>query len=90
MLPDIVVIHFLNTTPGLKSLFHFSNGQDVGADLSSDGGEVRVLLLQLHQVLKLGCSQQTKLIRPIKKRSFKFEFLLSLLGTDLHRSPAHS
>lgn len=27
-----------NTTPGLKSLFDLSNGQDVGADLSGDSG----------------------------------------------------
>ena len=51
------VTYPLDTTPGLKSLFDFGNGQDVGADLSGDGGEVRVLLLQLHQVMKLGWNQ---------------------------------
>jgi len=29
-----------NTTPGLQSLFDLGNGEDVGADLSGDGGEV--------------------------------------------------
>lgn len=48
------------TTPGLEPLFDFGDGQDVRADLAGDGGQVRVLLLQLHQVMKLSCSQQTE------------------------------
>lgn len=41
------------TTPGLESLLDFGDGEDVGADLPGDGGEVGVLLLQLHEVVKL-------------------------------------
>lgn len=40
--------------PGLQPLLHLGDGQDVGADLPGYGGQVRVLLLQLHQVMKLG------------------------------------
>lgn len=44
--------------PGLKPLLHLGNGQDVGADLSGNGGQIGVLLLQLHQVMKLGYNQR--------------------------------
>lgn len=43
--------------PGFKPLFDFGYRQDVRADLSGDGGQVGVLLLQLHQVVELGYSQ---------------------------------
>lgn len=45
--------------PGLKPLLHLGDGQDVGADLSGNGGQIGVLLLQLHQVMKLGYNQRT-------------------------------
>lgn len=48
MAADVGGIYPLNTTPGLEPLFDFGDGQDVGADLSGDSGQVRVLLLQLH------------------------------------------
>lgn len=50
-------------TPGLQPLSDFGDGQDVGADLPGDGGQVGVLLLQLHEVMKLGWNQHTKTIR---------------------------
>lgn len=49
-----------NATPGLESLLDFGDGKDVGADLSSNSGEVGVLLLQLHQVMKLGWNENKK------------------------------
>lgn len=53
----------LITTPGLESLFDFGDGQDVRADLPGDGGQVRVLLLQLDEVMKLGQNQRMKEIK---------------------------
>lgn len=42
-----------DATPGFESLLDFGDGEDVGADLPGDGGEIGVLLLQLHEVMKL-------------------------------------
>lgn len=54
----------LITTPGLEPLFDFGYGQDVGADLSGDRGEVRVLLLQLHQIMELSWNPESEKMRP--------------------------
>lgn len=45
-------------SPGLQPLLHLGNGADIGRDLLGDGGQVGVLLLQLEEVMELGCGGQ--------------------------------
>lgn len=73
--------------PGLKPLFHLGDGQDVGADLSGNGGQIGVLLLQLHQVMKLGYNQRTNLGQP--PEAWPKYGRESLEKGHLRRSPAH-
>lgn len=43
----ILIIIFVTenyTLPGFEPLLHFGNGQNVGADLSCNGGQITILL----------------------------------------------